>query len=78
MVQTKTMADLLAELERAMAEHHEAELCETAARAKMNSAVNRINDAQKAIDELVAATRKIAPWNTRWHSQDRPGMPVTG
>lgn len=76
MVQTKTMVQLVAELEAAMVEHAEAELCERAASAKMTSARSRLNEVHKAIDDLYAETRRIAPWNTRWHSQAHPGVPV--
>jgi hypothetical protein len=77
MVQTKTMADLVAELEAAMQEHREADLKEQSARSDMTRAINRLNAAHKAIDELYAATRKLAPWNTHWHSKINPGNPVS-
>lgn len=77
MVQTKTMADLFADLEALMVEHAKAERECQEADKRMTDIRNRLNATQKAIDDGVAATRKIAPWSTDWHSRNNPGVKVS-
>ena len=64
--------DLLAaleELKSASTEHHRCQNIRDAADRELTSAVNRLNKAQRTVDELMAELRKNAPWNTDWHSQ---------
>lgn len=77
MIQNKTMADLIHEHEAAMTQYKEVKQAEEVARTRMNSAINRLNAAQKAIDELTEALRKQAPLDTDWHSRRNSGHPVT-
>ncbi len=62
----KTVAELFSELEKATEQHKDAELAESQARSVLTDAVNRLNRAQKSVDEHMAKLRKAAPWNTDW------------
>lgn len=66
----KTVADLFSELEKATEEHKDAERAESQARSVLTAATNRLNAAQKAVDEHMAKLRKAAPWNTDWKRTD--------
>lgn len=45
------------------------------ARQAEASAANRVNNAQKRIDELVASLKKLAPYNSDWRNQTIKGEP---
>lgn len=60
----------------AVAQDHLGRMCESTARAQRNEtdARNKVNEAQKHFDELVALVKKSAPRDTDWK---RPaGIPV--
>lgn len=65
----KTIADLMTELDTAMARFASVEGEEREVAGRMCAARNQLNAAQKAFDEAVAELRKAAPWNTDWHSR---------
>lgn len=69
---------LLAEIEAAMQQHKEATQEESAARGKMCDATNRLNRAQKALDDAIEKVRAQAPWNTDWHWRRNPPQAVSG
>ena len=69
----KGLAELVKELDAAMEQHQQAELVESAARRDMCEATNRLNAAQKALDEYVAELKRKAPWNTDWKA--KRGLP---
>jgi hypothetical protein len=64
---------VLAELTEAEIVHAAAVEVEHAASRKTTSALDRLNDAQKAFDAAVDAKRNAALWNTNWHSQRNRG-----
>jgi hypothetical protein len=74
--QPADVAALFKELEAAMALHKEAERAESAARSVMCDATNRLNRAQKAVDDHVRSLKANAPWNTDWRSQRDKGVAV--
>ena len=48
------------------------------ARTEETECLNRVNKAQKKLDELVGALKKQAPRDSDWHRASRPGQPVIG
>lgn len=66
----KKVADLFSELEAALAKHKDAEMAENQARSVLTDATNRLNQAQKAVDEHMKKLRSSAPWNTDWKRTD--------
>ncbi len=62
----KKVAELFAELEAATEQHKDAERAESQARSVLTDATNRLNQAQKAVDEHMKKLRSSAPWNTDW------------
>ena len=71
-----TMSDALRELEGATQEHKEAQRITGEARSRETAAVNRLNAAQKRVDELVAGMKKGAPRNSDWGRVRRNAVPV--
>ena len=69
-----TMSDALRELEGATKEHEEAQRITGAARSHETVAVNRLNAAQKRVDELVAGMKKGAPRDSDWGHVGRPNQ----
>lgn len=62
----------LAELDAAHAHHAECEAENRATSSRLTSAVNRLNQAQKTVDEQIARLKKErAPWNTDWSSRTK-------
>jgi len=66
----KKVAELFAELEAAIEQHKDAERAESQARSVLTDATNRLNRAQKAVDEHMKKLRSSAPWNTDWKRTD--------
>lgn len=64
------------ELESAKVALTEAEERTRAARSEEVAAVNRLNNAQKAIDDLQAKMQKEAPWQSMWASKGQKGFEV--
>lgn len=67
----KTLQELVADVEAATREYVEADKRESAARAAEVDAVNRLNNAQKALDAYVDGLRSRAPRGSDWK---RPPM----
>ena len=68
---------LQTELAAAMEQHESARLQESAARSAMCEATNRLNRAQKALDDAMEKLRAKAPWSTDWHSRLNPPREVS-
>ena len=71
-----TMSDALRELEGATKEHEEAQRITGEARSRETAAVNRLNAAQKRVDEFVAGMKKSAPRDSDWGRTGRNAVPV--
>ena len=69
----KTLAELVYELEGAVADHASAKRTEEAARNEATDALNALNSAQKAVDAHMEKLRKDAPHNSDW-KQTRYGV----
>lgn len=71
---TIDLGALQREVQEALAEHAAYETAESAARSNTTQAINRLNRAQKALDEAVDKLRKqAAPWNSDWHQRTKEG-----
>lgn len=66
-----TIEELMAEFKAATDEHESAHMHAESARSAETAALNRLNRAQKAIDEWHKAIKEKAPWNSDWHQQRR-------
>ena len=71
-----SMSDALRELESATKEHEDAQRITGEARSRETDAVNRLNAAQKRVDELVAGMKKGAPRDSDWGRVGRNAVPV--
>lgn len=71
-----SLAELEIELKKAV-EAHESACAEyqRASNAKTDT-MNRVNRAQKAIDEAINELQSEAPYATDWHSKRIPGIRV--
>lgn len=67
----KTLQELVADVERATREYEEASKRASAANSAECDAVNRLNEAQKALDAYVDGLRSRAPRGSDWK---RPPM----
>jgi exonuclease VII small subunit len=65
------IVDAVAELEKAGAEFDLAQSSLREASSRDTAARNRLNQAQKKVDEVVAAFRKAAPRDTDWARKEQ-------
>lgn len=70
------MKQALIELNQATEEHKEAERITAEARSLECTALNRLNSAQKRVDELVNGMKKSAPRDSDWGRVGRNAVPV--
>lgn len=66
-----SIATLVANLTAATAALCEAEKKESFARSDRNNCINRLNEAQKALDAAIEKLRKDAPQSSDWKSRQR-------
>lgn len=71
-----TLAELEGNLTAATENHKKCAEAERIAQANLTDARNRLNKAQKALDEGVERLKAAAPWNTDWHSQRQQKVPA--
>jgi len=76
MTETKTLAELGTELEKAKVELEAAVERERIASSHSTNCRNRLNRAQRAIDAWYMEQKNKAPWNTDWSSNRNRGTPV--
>ncbi len=67
---TKNIPDLLADEAAARQQLKDAEQAESIARSASTAARNRLNAAQKAIDEAMRDLRKSSPRESDWHTAE--------
>lgn len=68
---TDALQDLITEYQNARAEFENAQRTTSMARNHETEALNRMNAAQKKIDETVAELRKGAPRESGWKRDDK-------
>lgn len=73
-----TRQELFEELAKAHDAYTQAEKEESVARGVRTEALNRLNRAQKAVDESMEQLRKDAPRETDWKQHERRGIRVEG
>ena len=71
------MKQALIELNQATEEHKETERITEAARSRECTALNRLNAAQKRVDDLVSVMKKGAPRDSDWGRVGRNAVPVS-
>lgn len=76
MAELESLADLLRVLVAATDAHEAAQRHTSIARNEENTALNRLNDAQKRIDALIDEQRKKAPRDSDWGQQRILGVKV--
>lgn len=62
---------LMVEFREASSQYEAAHEKAQAASRHETEALNRLSNAQKAIDDWHKSVRKGAPWNSEWHQQRR-------
>ena len=70
---TPTIEDAVQALREAKAAYNRAHVDADLARKVETDAINKLNAAQRALDQAVEAERGSAPWNTDWHTARRRG-----
>lgn len=72
-----TIAELMGVLQAVTADLEEALERERAARAETTACLNRVNEAQKLVDAVIAEVRKAAPRTTNWGKERINGLANT-
>lgn len=70
-VMSHLLRDLGTNLEIALAEYKDADDKLSAARSEEIAALNKLNSAQKALDDFVAKMKKEAPRQSDWKTAER-------
>ncbi len=69
-------AELFEELRQANEAFKIAQVETSAARSRETDALNRVNNAQRAISALIAELRKNSPRDTDWRRSETRGLPA--
>ena len=67
----KSISELVSDLKDATSAFNEAEGVESRARLDKTTAINRMNNAQKALDAAILALKKEAPRDSDWKQSER-------
>jgi len=70
---SKTITELYEELESAQAELEDRSQEESYASGRTTTALNRLNNAQKALDEFVGTLKRAASYKSDWKRHDTQG-----
>lgn len=76
MSQGKEIEQALAELAAAHAALDDAARATSQARSAETTCMNRVNKAQKEVDDLISAVKAKAPRDTNWGRERNPGFRV--
>lgn len=70
--------EALTRVQEATKEAADAENAARLADQERRAAFHRLNEAQKAFDDLVIEARKGAPRDSEWHRRQHPGVQLPG
>ena len=73
---SKTIEELLTEFRESGDDFESAHVRADIAKGEETTALNRLNAAQKALDEWFDKTRENGPWNSNWHQQRKKNKHV--